>query len=268
MPDASIRLIDSHAHLSSPLFGAGAIEALERARVAGVSLVVDVGAEPDDWERSLRLADESPLVRCVLGLHPNSADAWSDETEQRLRGLVAHPRVVGIGETGLDYYRLGASAETQRRVFIAHLQIGRETGLPVVIHAREAYDDILEVLEAHGRDTRGVMHSFAGSVAHALRTVSLGYYVSISGPVTYKKAEALREVAAVVPLDRLLVETDSPFLPPHPHRGRRNEPAYVRLTAEAVASARGVTLEEIAEATTANALRLFGLQMESPPQAL
>lgn len=252
-------LVDTHSHVSSPAFGDDRAEALERARAAGVTLVVDVGTEPEEWEASLKLAWMHEGVRCVLGLHPNSASGWSSDVRKRLLTLLTDPLVVGIGETGLDYYRLGAPVETQQEVFKAHLVISQDMSLPVIIHAREAYDDILNIVERHGAGTVGVMHSFAGSVEQAMRAVSLGYYISISGPATYKSGGNIRAVAAATPLDRLLVETDSPYLPPHPHRGQRNEPAFVALTAAAVAAARGMSLEELAGATTANVHTLFDL---------
>lgn len=253
------RLIDTHCHISSQAFGDDQAAALARAGEAGVELVVDVGTEPEDWNRSLELAGAHSAVRCVLGLHPNSADRWSEPVEDSLRHLLTRPEVVGIGETGLDYYRLGASAEQQRAVFVKHLALAREFDLPAVIHARDACDDILDVLASEGSGMVGVMHSFMGSAGQARRVVALGYYVSISGPVTYKNAHTVREAAAVVPLDRLLIETDSPYLPPHPHRGKRNEPAYVSLTAAALASVKGLSAEELAQATTENARRLFGI---------
>lgn len=257
MNELNVQLVDSHSHLNSPAFGEDRDRALARAREAGVVRTIDVGSEPEEWEQSLALAREREFIRCVLGLHPNSASRWSPDIQKQLAALLGDPAVVGVGETGLDYYRLGAPVETQKEVFVAHLELARRAGLPVVIHAREAYEDILETLQTWGQGTRGVMHSFAGSVEQARRAVALGYYISISGPVTYKSGGSVREVAAAVPLDRLLVETDSPYLPPHPHRGKRNEPAYVALTARAVAEARGIGFEELARATTENAHRLF-----------
>ncbi len=252
-------LIDTHCHISSQAFGDDQAAALTRASEAGVELVIDVGTEPEDWDRSLELARANWAVRCVLGLHPNSAARWSDWVDDSLRHLLKRPEVVGVGETGLDYYRLGASAEQQRAVFVKHLTLARELHLPAVIHARDAYDDILDVLASEGSGTVGVMHSFMGSAEQVRRAVALGYFVSISGPVTYKNAHTVREAAAAVPLHRLLIETDSPYLPPHPHRGKRNEPAYVSLTAGALASVKGLPVEELAQATTENARRLFGI---------
>ncbi|MEJ7654735.1 MAG: TatD family hydrolase [Chloroflexia bacterium] len=196
---APAALIDTHAHLSSPSFGEDALPALARAKAAGVVTVLDVGTEPEEWELSLALAASAPDVHCILGLHPNSAAAWTPEMEAELRELIADPRVVAVGETGLDWYRLGAPAEVQRSVFIAHLGIARDAGLPVSIHARDSYDDVLSVLEEHRQGVVAVMHSFGGDVEHALRAVGLGCYISISGPVTYKNGGNVREVAAAVP---------------------------------------------------------------------
>ncbi len=252
-------LIDSHCHLNAPQFDADRAAVIERAVDAGVRLLLDVGTEPVEWNRSIGLARADTRVRCILGLHPNSARLWSTDVSNQLVHLLASPQVAALGETGLDYYRLGASAEQQRQVFIAHLEIARRLALPVVIHAREAYDDILEVLAEHGRGTRGVLHSFAGTVEHAERAVELGYSIGISGPATYRSGANVREVVAAVPLDRLLIETDSPYLPPHPHRGKRNEPAHVALIAAAVAEQRGLTIEDVARATSENATLLFGL---------
>jgi TatD DNase family protein len=253
-------LIDSHCHLNAPQFDADRAAVIERAGDAGVRFLLDVGTEPVEWVRSLELARATTRVRCILGLHPNSAGMWSTELMDQLIHLHASPQVAAIGETGLDYYRLGAPPEQQCEVFIAHLEISRQLALPVVIHAREAYDDILNILAEHGKGTSGVLHSFAGNVEHALRAVELGYTIGISGPVTYRSGANVREVVAMVPLNRLLIETDSPYLPPHPHRGKRNEPAHVALVAAAVAEQRGLTVEDVASATSENATRLFGLQ--------
>lgn len=255
----AVSLIDSHAHVNAPQFDADRDAVLTRAAEAGVALILDVGTEPGGWARSLALAERHEGIRCVLGLHPNSASLWSDALEDGLRELVGRAEVVGIGETGLDFYRLGAPPATQRAVFIRHLELAQESGLPLVIHARDAYDDILSVLEKHAAGTTGVLHSFAGGVGHALRAMELGYYISVSGPVTYPRGVGVREAAAAVRADRLLVETDCPYLSPHPHRGRRNEPAYVALTATAVARVRGTTTEAAARLTTENARRLFRL---------
>jgi TatD DNase family protein len=253
-------LLDSHCHLNASQFDADREAVIERAGDAGVRLLLDVGTEPVEWDRSLDLARADTRVRCILGLHPNSAGLWSTDISSQMIHLLASPQVAAVGETGLDYYRLGAPPEQQREVFIAHLDIARQLALPVVIHAREAYDDILRILEEHGRGTSGVLHSFAGTVEHAERAVELGYSIGISGPVTYRSGANMREVAAAVPLDRLLIETDSPYLPPHPHRGRRNEPAHVGLIAAAVADQRGMAVEDLARATSENTARLFGLR--------
>ncbi len=252
-------LIDSHCHLNALQFDADRAAVIERAGDAGVRLLLDVGTEPVEWDRSLDLARADPRVRCILGLHPNRAGLWSTDISNQLIHLLASPQVAALGETGLDYYRLGASGQQQREVFIAHLEIASQLALPVVIHAREAYDDILSVLEEHGRGTSGVLHSFAGNVGHAERAVALGYSIGISGPVTYRSGANVREVVAAMPLDRLLIETDSPYLPPHPHRGKRNEPAHVALIAAAVAEQRGMAVDDLARATSENVTLLFGV---------
>ena len=254
-----LHLVDSHCHLNAPQFDADRPAVIERAGATGVRLMLDVGTEPIEWERSLALAQTEPSVRCVLGLHPNSTDLWGPGVSDHLTRLLASPLVAAVGETGLDFYRLGASPEQQRAVFVEHLALARRLTLPVVIHAREAYDDILTVLTEHGQETTGVLHSFAGTVEHALRAVALGYSIGISGPVTYRSGANVREAATAAPLDRLLIETDSPYLPPQPHRGKRNESAHVALIAAAVAEARGMAVEDLARATSENAARLFGL---------
>ncbi|MDQ3327121.1 MAG: TatD family hydrolase [Chloroflexota bacterium] len=256
-PVPHLALIDSHCHLNAPQFDADRAAVLQRAGESGVRLMLDVGTEPNEWERSLALARADPRVRCILGLHPNRAALWSPVVSDHLTRLLASPLVAAVGETGLDYYRMGASPEQQHAVFVAHLEIARRLDLPVVIHAREAFDDILAVLAEHGRGTTGVLHSFAGTVEHALRAVELGYAIGLSGPVTYRSGANVRDAATAAPLDRLLIETDSPYLPPQPHRGKRNEPAHVALIAAAVAEAQGMPVEDLARATSENAARLF-----------
>lgn len=261
-------LVDSHAHLDSEDFAGQAGEIVARAEDFGLVGIVTIGIEPDDWEANLALAEQYAMVHVALGIHPNSADQTNDTTLSRLEALCGRGdgsrKVVGIGETGLDYYREHVPHDVQRRSFAAHLALARELDLPVVIHNRDAHEDVLEVLRTEGMGTRGVMHSFSGDVEYARRCIELGYVISMAGPVTFRKAEDKHRVARQVPLDSLLVETDCPYLTPEPYRGRRNEPAYVAYTARAVAELRGVSLEEVARATTDNAYRLFGIR---PAQA-
>ncbi|MDQ3929859.1 MAG: TatD family hydrolase [Chloroflexota bacterium] len=267
-PDSSRPpLVDSHAHLDAADFAGDADEVVERARQRGLIGIVSVGFEPEGWAATLGFAERHDLVFPALGIHPNSADQTSDATLSELESLCRQQPVVALGETGLDYYREHVPHEQQRASFRAHLDLARQLDLPVVVHNREAHADILDILRRDGRGTRGVMHSFSGDLGYAEECLALGYMVSLAGPVTFKKAADKHQVAAAVPLDMLLIETDCPYLTPEPYRGRRNEPSYVFYTAQAIARIRGVPYEAVANATTANAARLFGLpvQVEQTP---
>lgn len=232
---------------------------MSRAHEKGLVGIVSIGFEPEGWVPTLQLAERYEMVYPALGIHPNNGDQTSEATLAELESLCRRYHVVGLGETGLDYYREYVSHEQQRESFRAHLDLARQLDLPVIVHNRDAHADILDILRRDGHGTRGVMHSFSGDVAYAEECMALGYMISLAGPVTFKKAVDKHQVAAAVPLDMLLVETDCPYLTPEPYRGRRNEPSYVYYTAEAIARIRGETFETIAEATTANAMRLFGL---------
>jgi TatD DNase family protein len=261
-------LIDTHAHLDFPDYDSDLQEVIERARAAGMIAIATVGIEPGDWDKTIRIAQTYEEVYPILGVHPNSADQATDEALARLEAECRNPsgkRVIALGETGLDYYRDHVPHERQREAFRAHLSLARQLDLPVVIHNRDAHDDVLSILRRDGAGTRGIMHSVSGDVPFALECISLGYMVSLAGPVTFRKAADKHAIAAAVPLDSLLLETDCPFLTPEPFRGRRNEPAYVRYTAEAIARIRGVSYDEVAEATTANACRLFGIGRAKTP---
>lgn len=261
-------LVDSHAHLDSPDFADDIDEVVARAYEKGLVGMVSIGFEPAGWLPTLQLAKRYDLVFPALGIHPNSADQISSATMSELETLCRQHPVLGLGETGLDYYREYVPHEQQRESFRAHLELARQLDLPVIVHNRDAHADILDILRRDGRGTRGVMHSFSGDVAYAEECLALGYMVSLAGPVTFKKAIDKHEVAAAVPLDMLLVETDCPYLTPEPYRGRRNEPSYVFYTAEAIARIRGVPFAMIAEATTANAARLFGLPVRVEQTAM
>ena len=254
-------LVDSHAHLDSPDFAQDTDEIVARAVAAGLVSVVSIGFEPAGWAPTLQLAERYAPVFPALGIHPNNADQTCDATLSELAALCGQRQVVGLGETGLDYYREYVPHARQRESFRAHLDLARQLDLPVIVHNRDAHADVLDILKRDGRGTRGVMHSFSGDVAYAQECLALGYMVSLAGPVTFKKAVDKHEVAATVPLDMLLVETDCPYLTPEPFRGRRNEPSYVAYTAQAIARIRGVPFGAVAEATTANAIRLFGLPL-------
>lgn len=258
-------LIDAHAHLDSEDYRSDLDEVIERARQFGLVSIVTIGIEPADWRPTLDIADRFLEVHAAIGIHPNSADQTNDATMAELERLcrTSRKRIVGLGETGLDFYRQYVSHDDQRASFRRHLDLARHLDLPVIIHDRDAHDDILTILREDGRGTRGVMHSFSGDLDMMSECIRLGYMISLSGPVSFRKATDKHAIAREVPLEWLMVETDCPYLTPEPYRGRRNEPAYVAYTALAIAELRGTSLEEIAAASTANTQRLFGLT--SPP---
>ncbi|MCX7681428.1 MAG: TatD family hydrolase [Anaerolineae bacterium] len=247
-------LVDSHAHLSFAQFDADRDAVIRRAREAGVTAILEVGADLESSRAAVALAERYTFIYATVGVHPHDATALTPGALAELRALASHPKVVAIGEIGLDYYRDLSPRDVQRRAFEAQLALAAD-GRPVVIHCREALDEVLAILR--GWKGSGVMHSYSGGPGRLDEVLALGFCVSLSGPVTFPKSERLRAVAAAVPLDRLLVETDCPYLTPEPYRGRRNEPAYVRYVVEAVARARGLSAEAVARATAENARRLF-----------
>jgi TatD DNase family protein len=259
----SIRLADSHAHLDLEGHFPDQAAILARAREAGVHLIINVATGLADAPRVLDTARNHPGIFAVIGVHPHGAAAITDGVLQSLEALAADPRVVAIGEIGLDYYRRRSPEEVQQLWFRRQLELAAACGKVVVIHTREATAATLAILrEYRGRLAGGIMHCYAGSLAEAHTFLDLGFHLSFSGTLTYPKAGPLRQVAAQVPLDRILVETDCPFLPPQPWRGKRNEPAYVAATARQLAEARGLSLEEVAAATWDNTLAVFGLAPE------
>jgi TatD DNase family protein len=252
-------LIDTHAHLDEQSFEADFDEVLQRAQAAAVRGIVTIGTTVDSCRRAIALAEKNPAVRASVGIHPNYCSQAAFEDWGIVCELARHPKVVGLGETGLDRYWDHAPIDVQVDYFERHLALSRETGKPFIVHCREAEAETLAVLERDAKHgpLNGIMHSFCGSPETAARCVELGMLLSFSGMLTYKKNEALRQLAASVPRDRLLVETDCPYLAPTPHRGKRNEPSFVRNTAQVLAEACGLTLPEMAELTTANAKRVF-----------
>jgi len=256
-------MIDTHAHLFDDRFAADLPAVLARAAAAGVERVVCLGIDADSNRASVRIANEHALVVAAVGIQPNhAAEAAPGDWDEVVRLAEAEPRVVAIGETGLDRYWDRAPFALQEDYFARHIELARRLGKPFVIHCREAEADVVKVLRAefdrHG-PVRAVMHSFSGDAATASACLDMGLYVSFAGMVTYKTAQPLRDVAADVPLDRLLVETDCPYLAPVPHRGKRNEPGYVVHTAACLAEVKGVPPAVIDEHTTRNARTLFGL---------
>ncbi|TLM76362.1 TatD family hydrolase [Microbulbifer harenosus] len=253
-------LVDSHCHLDRlklDKFDGDLDEVLALARSRGVGKFLCVGISLDNVDDVVRIASRYEDVVCSVGVHPLDVDSGLADVE-KLKALAGRPRVVALGETGLDYYYSTETREIQQKSFIAHLQAAGEVGLPVIVHTRDAREDTIDLIRAHGsREHAGVLHCFTESWEMAKAALDLNYYISLSGIVTFKNAEELRDVAKQVPLDRLLVETDSPYLAPVPYRGKPNIPAYVREVAEFIAEQRGIPYEALAEATTENFHRLF-----------
>ncbi len=251
-------MIDTHAHLDFPQFDPDRDAVLARARVAGVRAILTVGTDVASSRRAVALAAVHPDVYAAVGCHPHEAQTLTEAGLAELRQLAAQPRVVAIGEIGLDYYRDHSPRPVQRDVFERLLALAAEVGSPVIVHTREAHDDVLRALRGW-RGVGGVVHAYSGGMARLEEVLALGFHIGVAGPVTFPNAHELRGAVARAPLERLLLETDCPYLTPAPYRGRRNEPAYVRYVAEAVAQARGAEVDEIRQATAENAVRLFRL---------
>ena len=249
-------LVDSHCHLDFPDFAAEREAVIARAHAAGVGAMLTIGTRLDAFAGVLAIAEADANIWCSVGAHPHEASDHADLVADRLSGFASHPKVVGIGETGLDHHYNLSRRDIQERVFRAHIAASRATGLPLIIHAREADDDIARIL-LEEQPPPGVLHCFSSGRGLAEAALGIGFYISISGIVTFKNADELRAIVHDLPLDRLLVETDSPYLAPVPYRGQRNEPAFVKATAAALAALKGVPPEALAAATTANFFRLF-----------
>jgi TatD DNase family protein len=269
-------LTDTHCHLDLEKFDPDRAAVLERARQAGVARILIPSMSVTSSRAVLRLAESDPMLYAAVGIHPTEASGIGDEALAELRNLAGHPKVKAIGEIGLDYYWDAAPSDIQQIVLKEQLALARDLSLPVVIHLREKEDleqgscalDLLRILEEWGANSRsnqdagagrrGVLHSFAGSLETARAAIGLGFYIGVTGPITYKKAAGRRQVVAALPLDRLLIETDAPFQAPEPQRGKRNEPAFVTLITDIIADIHSTTREQVARITTANAARLFG----------
>jgi TatD DNase family protein len=252
-------LVDSHCHLDFDVFDGDRGAVLERARAAGVGTMLTICTHLSKFEQVRAVADSDPEIWCSVGVHPHEAAEEGIDAPAALIERARHPKVVGIGETGLDFYYDHSPREAQRVNFQAHIEAARETGLPLIVHARDADEETAEMLRAAARagGLTGVMHCFSSGPALAEAALEIGFYISLSGIVTFKNAEELRGIAKDVPLDRLLVETDAPYLAPIPLRGKRNEPAFVAHTARFVAGLKGVEEGALAAATTENFYRLF-----------
>lgn len=258
-------LVDSHAHLDFPDFDEDRDAVLERARTAGVETIVSISTRVARFPQLRAMVERYPRVYCSVGTHPHNAAEEPDVTVDELVRLAADPKVVAVGEAGLDYHYDNAPRDAQRTSFLRHIAAARETRLPLVIHARDADQDMGDILEAESGQGAfpAILHCFSSGRDLARRGVALGLYVSFSGILTFRRSDELRDIARDIPLDRLLVETDAPYLAPPPHRGRRNEPAYVVETATVLASVKGISVEALAKATTDNFYRIFS-KIERP----
>lgn len=254
-------LIDTHAHIDLPDFDADREVVMQRALDAGIGGIVAIGFNPERWRSTRELADHYPHVRRTVGLHPNNATMWSDDLRTALREELASDDVVAVGEIGLDFFRDHASRDLQRRCFADQLKLAMEASLPIVIHQRSAEADLLEILRPFA-PVSGVLHCFSGDTQFAGECLQMGLHLGVGGVFTYPKSDGVRRAVTNAPLERILLETDSPYLAPQGQRGKRNEPANVRLVADRLAEERSVALSTIAEVTTGNAMALFGGRLE------
>ena len=250
-------LVDTHAHIDEEGFAQDFDEMLERAYANDVKYVVNIGANMDESRVSIELADKYESIYATVGVHPHDVAEVDDKALDQLAKWCEHDKVVAVGEIGLDYFRSQTSKEMQAYAFAAQLDVARQMHMPVSIHDRDAHGDVMRMLKNEGKGLSGILHCFSGSWEMAKELIKMNYYIAIGGAVTFKNAAKLPEIAANIPLEYLLLETDCPYLAPHPHRGTRNEPANIRPIAEFIANIRGITLEELAAATTANAARIM-----------
>jgi len=252
-------LVDSHCHLDFPEFASDTAAVIDRARNAGVGHMLTIGTKITKFDGVLAVAERFDNVSCSVGIHPHEAGVEPAMDVEKLTTLAKHPKVVAFGETGLDFYYNHGPKDDQIRSFRVHMDAARAAGLPIIVHTRDADAETAAMLteEMKKGSFTGVIHCFSSRPELAAKALELGFYISFSGIVTFKKADTLREVAKTVPLDRILVETDSPYLAPMPHRGKTNEPAFVTHTAALVAELKGLTRDELATQTSANFFRLF-----------
>ncbi|MCR8850974.1 TatD family hydrolase [Rossellomorea sp. SC111] len=253
-------LFDTHVHLNAEQFEEDLEEVLSRAREAGVGKMVVVGFDRPTINRAMELIGQYDFLYAAIGWHPVDAIDMNDEDLAWIEELSQHPKVVAIGEMGLDYHWDKSPKDVQKEVFRKQIQLAKKVKLPIVIHNREATQDIVDILREEGaEEVGGIMHCFSGSPEIAQECVEMNFYISLGGPVTFKNAKKPKDVAKEIPLEKLLIETDCPYLAPHPYRGKRNEPAYVKLVAEQIAELKEVSIEEVEKITTENAMKLFNI---------
>jgi len=254
-------LFDTHVHLNARQYKDDREEVIRRATAAGVTYMVVVGFDRETIPLAISIAEENEHIYAAVGWHPVDAIDCTDEDLDWIEALSAHPKVVAIGEMGLDYHHDRSPKGVQKEVFRKQIALAKKVKLPIIIHNREATEDIIDVLQAEGADeVGGVMHCYNDSFDYVAACLAMNFYISLGGPVTFKNAPLPKEVAIQTPLDKLLIETDAPFLAPHPYRGKRNEPAYVTLVAEKIAELREIPVEEVGKITTENAVKLFNIK--------
>ncbi|EWG08747.1 TatD family hydrolase [Cytobacillus firmus] len=251
---------DTHAHLNAEQYNEDLQEVIDRALSEGISNIVVVGFDRPTIEKAMELTEKYDFIYASVGWHPVDAIDMTEEDLLWIEELSSHPKVVALGEMGLDYYWDKSPKDIQKEVFRKQIRLAKKVKLPIVIHNRDATADIVKILKEEGAgEVGGIMHCFSGSPEIAQECVDMNFYISLGGPVTFKNAKKPKEVADIIPLEKLLIETDCPYLTPHPHRGKRNEPSYVKLVAEQIAEIKGLSTEEVAQATTENAKKLFGI---------
>jgi len=254
-------LFDTHVHLNARQFSEDRDEVIKRAHDNGVTRMTVVGFDDETIPIAIDIAEEYENIYATVGWHPVDAISFTEEKLQWLESLASHPKVVALGEMGLDYYWDTSPKDVQEKVFRQQIRLAKKVNMPIIIHNREATRDIIKVLQEEKAETvGGIMHCFSGTVQDVAPCLDMNFYISIAGPVTFKNAHEIKEVAKSVPLDKLLVETDAPYLAPHPHRGKRNEPAHVRLVVEKIAELRNIDEQELFEITTENALKFFNIK--------
>lgn len=252
--------IDTHVHLNADQYEEDLEEVIQRALDANVTKMVVIGFDRKTIDKAMELTEAYPFIYAVVGWHPVDAIDCTEEDLQWIESLAKHPKVVGIGEIGLDYHWDKSPKDVQQDLFRKQIHLAKKVELPIIIHNREATADVVQILKEEGAsEVGGIMHCFSGSVETARECIDMNFMISLGGPVTFKNAKTPKQVATEIPLDHLLIETDAPYLAPHPNRGKRNEPAYVTLVAEEIAHLKSMPVEEVAEATTRNALKLFNI---------
>ncbi len=251
-------MIDTHSHINM-IEGISLEEVIQNAKISVVDKIIVPSAYPKDFDTVMSLIDQYDNVYGMLGVHPTEVKEWTDDLIDKIKEYSKHPKIVAIGEIGLDYYWDKSFNDLQKEVFVKQIKLANELNLPIAIHDREAHKDTFDILKEHNRGSKIVMHCFSGSVEFARECIKEGWYLALGGVVTFKNAAKVKEVAVDIPLDRLLLETDAPYLTPVPFRGKENQPAYTKFVAEEIAKLREISVEEVDKVTTANAFEVFGI---------